>query len=280
MDVKALNHFIHFLSFCKDEHQARYCAIRYATGLFPFSDVASKYVCLMTVADSKLEIREEAKRGLTFPTARALEENAATSAESILPDFIKLVDLIKVKSRATQGRMDEIHSRPTYGKSFIMGFPSEVFIHILQFFRRLLITSADPDVIIEESSNEYEIQQFVFTPETRRKVKAYLRDMWENESRIDNEQETLASYISFLEIAMNHQGPDGNFLLHYRRIVLCAVKWRTEPFAKIDVCLFILTVDKSLHSTALTCLLELFSLAPSSLSEQYSHRLGWFKVNI
>ncbi|KAF9912670.1 hypothetical protein EC991_009406 [Linnemannia zychae] len=230
----------------KEEHQARYCAIRFATGLFPFSDVASKYVCLMTVADPKLEIREEAKRGLTFPTARALEENTAASQESILPDFIKLVDLIKLKSRTNQSRTEEIHSRPTYGKSFIMGFPSEVFIHFLQFFRRLLITSADPDVIIEESSNEYEIQQFVFTPETRKRVKAWLKDMWENESRIDNEQETLSSYISFLEIAMNHQGPD----------------------------------DKSLHSTALTCLLELFSLAPSSLSEQYSHRLGWFKPYI
>ena len=167
----------------------------------------------MTVADSKLEIREEAKRGLTFPTARALEENAAASQGSILPDFIKLVDLIKLKSRATQSRTDKVHSRPTYGKSFIMGFPSEVFIHILQFFRRLLITSADPDVIIEESSNDYEIQQFVFTPETRKKVKAWLKDMWENESRIDNDQETLASYISFLEIAMNHQGPDGKYHL-------------------------------------------------------------------
>ncbi|KAG0376841.1 hypothetical protein BGX24_007138 [Mortierella sp. AD032] len=230
----------------KDEHQARYCAIRFATGLFPFSDVASKYACLMTVADSKLEIREEAKRGLTFPTTRTLEENGTTSQESILPDFIKLVELIKFKSKTTQSRSDEIHSRPTYGKSFIMGFPSEVFIHILQFFRRLLITSADPDVIVEESSNEYEIQQFVFTPETRKKVKAWLKVMWENESQIDNEQETLSSYISFLEIAMNHQGPD----------------------------------DKTLHSTALTCLLELFSLAPSSLSEQYSHRLGWFKPYI
>ncbi|KAF9128817.1 hypothetical protein BGW39_004708 [Mortierella sp. 14UC] len=220
----------------KEEHQARYCAIRFATGLFPFSNVASKYACLMTVADPKLEIREEAKRGLTFPTARALEENAATSQESILPDFIKLVDLIKLKARTTQNRTEEIHSRPTYGKSFIMGFPSEVFIHILQFFRRLLITSADPDVIIEESSNEYEIQQFVFTPDTRKKVKAWLKDMWENESRIDNEQKTLSSYISFLEIAMNHQGPDGKY--------------------------------------------QLFSLAPSSLSEQYSHRLGWFKPYI
>ncbi|KAF9191921.1 hypothetical protein BGZ51_006479 [Haplosporangium sp. Z 767] len=230
----------------RDEHQARFCAVKYATGLFPFSDVSSKYVCLMTVADEKLEIREEAKRGLTFPSARALEENSIANKESILPDFVQLMEKITLKSRAAQNRTNEIHTRPTFGKAFIMGFPSDVFIHILQFFRRLLITSADPDVIIEESSNEYELQQFVFTPVTRQRVKTWLKDMWEKENQIDNEQKSLSSYIHFLETAMNHQGPN----------------------------------DKSLHSTALTCLLELFSLAPSSLSQQYSHRLSWFKPYI
>ncbi|KAG0347308.1 hypothetical protein BG005_000251 [Podila minutissima] len=230
----------------KDEHQARFCAVKYATGLFEFSDVASKFVCLLTIADEKLEIREEAKRGLTFPTARALEEQSAASGESILPDFIKLVETINAKSRTLQLRSDEVLSRPTFGKSFIMGFPSDVFIHILQFFRRLLITSADPDVIIEESSNEYELQQFVFTPTTRTRVKAWLKNMWDEESKIDNDKKPLTGYISFLEIALNHQGPN----------------------------------DKILHSTALTCLLELFSLAPSNLSRQYSHRLNWFKPHI
>ncbi|KAG0303005.1 hypothetical protein BGZ98_007067, partial [Dissophora globulifera] len=228
----------------KDEHQARFCAVKYANGLFPFSDISSKYVCLMTIADEKLEIREEAKRGLTFPTARALEENTAASQKSILPDFTQLLELINLKSGKTaQSRLEAVQARPTYGKSFIMGFPSEVFIHILQFFRRLLITSADPDVIIEESSNEYEIQQFVFTPTTRKRVKGWLNEIWEQDCRIDNDQKTLSLYISFLETALNHQGPQ----------------------------------DKTLHSTALTCLLELFSLAPSSLSQQYANRLGWFK---
>ncbi|KAF9112407.1 hypothetical protein BGX27_003449 [Mortierella sp. AM989] len=227
----------------KDEHQARFCAVKFANALFPFSDISSKYVCLMTIADTKLEIREEAKRGLTFPTARALEENSAATKESMLPDFAKLLELITVKSRTSQTRAEELHVKPTFGKSFIMGFPSEIFIHMLQFFRRLLITSADPDVIIEESSNEYEIQQFVFTPSTRTKVKAWLKSMWELDNQIDNEQKTLSRYIFFLETALNHQGPQ----------------------------------DKSLHSTALTCLLELFSLAPSGLSQQYANRLGWFK---
>jgi len=163
----------------------------------------------MTIADEKLEIREEAKRGLTFPTASTLSENTAAGGRPILPDFIKLVDMINFKSKTLQNRANEVLSKPTFGKAFIMGFPSEVFIHILEFFRRLLITSADTDVIIEESSNEYELQQFVFTPETRRRVKAWLKEMWDKDSQIDNDQNTLTSYISFLEIALNHQGPLG-----------------------------------------------------------------------
>ncbi|KAF9962710.1 hypothetical protein BGZ70_007955 [Mortierella alpina] len=230
----------------KEEHQARFCAVKYATGLFPFSDVTSKYICLMTVADSKLEIREEAKNGLTFPKAGALNENSNSKKISLLPDFGEFVEKIQRKSADSQRHTEESCTRPTFGKSFIMGYSSEVFIHILQFIRRLLITSADPDVIIEESSNEYELQQFVFTPSTRERVKAWLKDMWATENRIDSEQNSLATYISFLELAMNHQGPS----------------------------------EKGLHSTALTCLLELFSLAPSSLSQQYSHRLSWFKAYI
>ncbi|KAK3816198.1 MAG: proteasome stabiliser-domain-containing protein [Benniella sp.] len=227
----------------KEEHQARFCAIRYANGLFPFADISSKYICLAAIADDKLEIREEAKRGLAFPSARILDESSNAGKGSALPDFAGLLQLISIKSRNSQKQSEEMHPRPTYGRSFVMGFSLEVFIHMLQFFRRLLITGADPDVIIEESSNEYEIQQFVFTPATRTRVKQLLQDMWELDSRIDTDPKTLSLYISFLETALNHQGPQ----------------------------------DKSLHSTALTCLLELFSLAPSGLSQQYANRLGWFK---
>ncbi|KAF9434869.1 hypothetical protein BGZ76_007269 [Entomortierella beljakovae] len=193
----------------KDEHQARFCSVRYANALFPFSDIPTKYICLMTVVDEKLEIREEAKRGLTFPTARALEEYSTTSKDSMLPDFAKLLETINAKSRQSQNRAEDLHLKPSFGKSFIMGFPAEVFIHMLEFFRRLLITSADPDVIIEESSNEYEIQQFVFTPNTRKRVKAWLKNMWELDNQIDNEQKTLSRYIFFLETALNHHGPQG-----------------------------------------------------------------------
>jgi proteasome component ECM29 len=119
--------------------------------------------------------------------------------------------MISLKSRTLHNQSEEVHARPTYGKSFVMGFPLEVFIHMLQFFRRLLITGADPGVIIEESSNEYEIQEFVFTPSTRALVKESLQNIWEIDSRIDTDPKTLPLYISFLETALNHQGPQGTY---------------------------------------------------------------------
>ncbi|KAF9969044.1 hypothetical protein BGZ73_008786, partial [Actinomortierella ambigua] len=227
----------------KEQHQARFCAIKYATTLFPFSDLSSKYVCLMSVADEKLEIREEARKGLVFPA------NSKESQTQQLPDFAKLIQLLLEKSRQLRKRDESLIYRPSFGKSSIQGFPAEVYIHILQFLRQLLVMSADPDVITEEaSSSEFEVQQFVFTPSTRRKVKTWLRHLWDKEESTmdDGEVKSLASYISLLETGLDYQG----------------------------------AFDKSLHSTALTCLLELVSLAPSRLSIQYSDRLGWFKPYI
>lgn len=222
----------------QEAHQARFCAVKYANGLFPFSNIPSKYICLVAVADEKLEIREEAKRGLTFPSAHTLKELSTTSKDATLPDFPSLLQMIGTKSRMQQNQSEEVHARPTFGKSFVIGFPLEVFIHMLQFFRRLLITSADPDVIIEESPNEYEIQEFVFTPSTRTRVKKWLQDMWELDSRIDTDPKTLPLYISFLETALNHQGPQG--MCHrqgccaqiesvYARLTLTNLIRRQEP---------------------------------------------------
>ncbi|KAG0232498.1 hypothetical protein BGW42_008118 [Actinomortierella wolfii] len=224
----------------KEQHQARFCAVKYATTLFPFSDIMSKYVCLMTIADEKLETREEAKKGLTFPL-RSKDFN-----HQELPDFAKLTQLIFTKSKQLRDPKDEIVSyRPTFGKSFIMGFPTEVYIHILKFLRQLLVISADPDVITEDSpSNDFELH-FVFTPSTRQKTKKWLQDLWDKEENAmdDGEIKSLAGYISLLETGLDYQG----------------------------------THDKSLQSTSLACLLELVSLAPSGLSVQYSDRLSWFK---
>ncbi|KAH9275907.1 hypothetical protein BASA83_001713 [Batrachochytrium salamandrivorans] len=59
----------------KVEYQARYAAVKYAVRLFPFSLPIGRYICLLASADSKLEVREEAKRGLTFPERPPIGEN-------------------------------------------------------------------------------------------------------------------------------------------------------------------------------------------------------------
>ncbi|KAF9918544.1 hypothetical protein BX616_007987 [Lobosporangium transversale] len=196
----------------REEHQARYCAVKYANILFSFSDIFSKYVCLMTVADEKLEIREEAKRGLTFPTARLLEQNLSSDEATLLPNFTQLLELITAKSVALKEHTTGMQGRWASGKSTLMGYSLEVYTHMLQFFRRLLITTADPEVIIEESSNEYELQQFVFTPSTRTRIKDFLKKMWDLDNQIDNEQKTMSRYIFFLEAAMNYQGSHGHLM--------------------------------------------------------------------
>jgi len=66
----------------KHSHQARFCAVYWANRLFPFSDVRARYVCLLAVADPKIEVREEAERGLVKISERA--PAAAAQAASLI----------------------------------------------------------------------------------------------------------------------------------------------------------------------------------------------------
>jgi proteasome component ECM29 len=68
----------------KDAHQARFCSVYWANRLFPFSDVNARYVCLTAVADPKIEVREEAERGLFLPSERGTPPSAAAQPISLL----------------------------------------------------------------------------------------------------------------------------------------------------------------------------------------------------
>ena len=47
------------------EHQAaRFCSVRWASQLFPFSHVPARYICLLGAGDEKLDVREAALSGL------------------------------------------------------------------------------------------------------------------------------------------------------------------------------------------------------------------------
>jgi hypothetical protein len=42
----------------------RFCAVQWATRLFPFSDATARYICMLAAADKKIEIREAGLNGL------------------------------------------------------------------------------------------------------------------------------------------------------------------------------------------------------------------------
>lgn len=42
----------------------RFCAVQWATRLFPFSDPTARYICMLACADKKIEIREAGVNGL------------------------------------------------------------------------------------------------------------------------------------------------------------------------------------------------------------------------
>ena len=42
----------------------RLCAAQWAVRLFPFSDAAARYICILAAADTKIEVREAGVNGL------------------------------------------------------------------------------------------------------------------------------------------------------------------------------------------------------------------------
>jgi proteasome component ECM29 len=75
----------------KPEHKARYASIKYANSLFPFSHCTARHIAFVASADMKLEVKEEGRRGLHFPTPPALPLASAEpgSDEKNLEEYIK-----------------------------------------------------------------------------------------------------------------------------------------------------------------------------------------------
>lgn len=64
------------------ESEARFCAVLWATRLYPFSHAPSRFLCMLGAGDTKLDIREMAQQGLTVPK---LEKEAAGGSADYPP---------------------------------------------------------------------------------------------------------------------------------------------------------------------------------------------------
>ncbi|RIB22041.1 proteasome stabiliser-domain-containing protein [Gigaspora rosea] len=235
----------------KPLNQARFCAVKYAVSLFPFSHIHSRYICLLASNDEKLEIREMALRGLSFPDPRAPKLYPNEPDKEIkIPSFSEMVNLIYTKStQRTQNLINTLQTSQSTGQIYIMGYRSEVYINILRFLRHLMIINADPSALIDDLSDELDGEIKLFDPNTRMLLKTWIKDQWSTDRElpetmdIDEPQGAIHIYLCLIEKGMTTEG----------------------------------IIDTSLQFMASSCLLELISLGPSSLSRSYENKIDWFK---
>ena len=119
----------------KAEHHARYCAVKYATTIYPFSNPFARYLCLLGASDQKLEIREEALKGLVFPGKDIISEE-----EAALPSISNM--LLTIEELSKRSRHDVVKAPGTY---WVGNLTSETFLFILLFLHQLLLKSVSPD---------------------------------------------------------------------------------------------------------------------------------------
>ncbi|CAJ0635937.1 5501_t:CDS:10 [Entrophospora sp. SA101] len=231
----------------KPEHQARYCAIKYSINLFPFDHILSRYLCLLASSDEKLEVKEMASNGLSFPDPRSPKLYPNEPEKEIkIPSFNDLVNLIYSKSKQRSINLIEVlQTTRSFGKKYILGYRTDVYMNILKFLRNLIIASADPTSIIDELSFELGGgETTLINPNTRNLVKEWIYHQWIKDQKssenmdIDNSQASgsLNIYLELVEKGLDNEG----------------------------------IIDSLLQSTAASCLLELISLGPSSLSSSYT----------
>lgn len=58
-------------SVASEQEAAKLCAAQWASRLFPWTHVPSRYVCVMAAGDAKLEVREAGGAGLRIPAKQS-----------------------------------------------------------------------------------------------------------------------------------------------------------------------------------------------------------------
>ncbi|KAJ3009388.1 UNVERIFIED_CONTAM: hypothetical protein HDU68_002730, partial [Siphonaria sp. JEL0065] len=199
----------------KSEHQARYAAVKYANALFDFSNPLARHLNLIASADSKLEVKEEAKRGLEFPTP---PYPGATPAQ--IADFHASIPSLKQLSAflQTMERKPRLTARAP-GVKYVGSFSAEAYSHALEFLRKVMIAHADPFKKLEDGFRggiaEEEtgaVGSRIGDLDTRAKVKQYLKKAWvaPGSMAVDGEEEGggVQTFLELVERGLKSEETD------------------------------------------------------------------------
>ncbi|KAI9024387.1 proteasome stabiliser-domain-containing protein [Phycomyces nitens] len=223
----------------KNNATTRYMALKYANGIFPFSSVFARYICLLGSSSSipKLEVKEESVRGL-HPFVRSsvgfLHTNQDIVPISALPKFADLVKYMASHRPAPE----YTHASKT---PCIKGYPVEVYSEMLRFLRMILILEANPTTILIDQYVEDKVESSMSEdPVTMENFKSFINTCWLGGNT--EEKEAIEQWLVFVENALDQN-----------------------------------LKDSTLLDTGAKCLLEMISLGPASISTTFKSRINFFK---
>lgn len=166
--------------------RARLSAAHFATAVFPFNHVPSRFVCMIACGDSKEEVREEGKKGLKVPTEGESPQGA------VPPEFTNMVQYFhKRASLSLQSGGGHTTAAGT------LPFPPPVLAEGLRFMRACLSHSAG---VTEEQK---------LTNRTLGPITTYLAQL--SGSAEGEDAKVLPNYLELLKNALT---PAGSAELH------------------------------------------------------------------
>lgn len=161
----------------------------------------------MAYSDAKLEVREEAKKGLKFPdmTFRSRDGIEAAEYRKLLPSLNAVVELLYSRSRLAPA----VSAAGNAGVRYVGGLAAETFTRSLEFLRRLIIITAEPfegKKVVLEAEEFGGLDDFggaVITGSLRIEVRAHLRKGWVAD------QDAVMDYSEMMDIDERKDGESG-----------------------------------------------------------------------
>lgn len=147
-------------------HPVKYIAVQYASKVFESNDCDSRAILLVGSGDPKLEVKDECRIGLMFPT---YSPDSTLNYKETLPDINILIQKL-VKMYKTPFTWQTLN-----GVKYIGSFMIGSFVFTIEYLRALMIKNADPSKYIEIDALE-DGQCRIDSQDTRRRVKNFLKE--------------------------------------------------------------------------------------------------------
>ncbi|KAJ1549267.1 hypothetical protein HK405_006790 [Cladochytrium tenue] len=147
----------------KPETHSRFVSCKFANAMFPFSHPSARFICILAAADSKLEIREEGRRGLVIPSldfSKEIDEGTIERYLLNLPglEAIGLVVRDAVKRPLTEARVP--------GARYVGAMTAEAFSIALEFLRKILVVRANPTSKVDSMLSDFSLGSVKLDTET------------------------------------------------------------------------------------------------------------------